>query len=295
MEGFLSSLAKADFSATTQNQAFNALLFLCRECLKVDLKNINALRAKRPQMVRVCPNRKDTDALLQNVTDFSGYPTRLIVHLIYGAGLRVNEPLNLRTKDVDLDAGVLTLRGAKGGKDRRVPIPPTLLQALAEQLKVARRVWEGDQDRKIPVPLPGRLAKKYPSAPFSWAWAWVFPAHGTCMDPRAGSICRWRCHEANVQRTVKAAVRRLGLDETITPHNLRHAYATHTLDAGANIRALQSALGHKNLETTMIYTHAEGLDVRSPLALPWMPAPEARNVIALPPQTPERNRHAASR
>src|SRR5262249_30999844 len=139
-------------------------------------------------------------------------------------------------------------------KSRVVLFPACLAGALEQQTAVAKRVAEQDHIRGIPVPLPGLLAKKYPSAARSERWAWLFPSHTLCRDPRSGTVVRWRCHESNVQRAVRAAALSCSLDG-LTPHYLRHAYATHTLQSGALVRDLQVVLGHSHLETTMLYLH----------------------------------------
>jgi integrase len=193
--------------------------------------------------------------LLATVSDTFGYPTRLIVHLLYACGLRVTEPLNLRIKDVDFRESKFYLYQAKGGKGRVVPFPGCLTAALQQQMDIAQRVAAQDHARGIPVPLPGLLAKKYPSAARSKRWAWLFPSHTLCRDQRSGKTVRWRCHESNVQRAVRAAALPCGLDG-LTPHYLRHAYATHALHGGAFVRDLQVVLGHSHLETTMLYLHA---------------------------------------
>ena len=265
MEAFLTQLAAQEVSASTQNQAFCALLFFYREALGVTLGKVDALRAKKPVHLRYAPEVHEVRALLAAAGDVSSYPTRLIVRLIYGCGLRVSEPLNLRLKDVLLAESKLVIRAAKGGKDRFVAIPCSLGEELRAQMEFARGVAERDRVARVPVVLPGLLAAKYPHWPFSPKWAWLFPAHKPCLHPRTGEVVRWRCHEANVQRCVRAAARPLGLD--ITPHHLRHAYATHCLNAGQNPRAIQMAMGHSQLETTMGYLHAEALSVRSPLEL----------------------------
>jgi site-specific recombinase XerD len=264
MEAFPTKLAGEGVSASTQNQAFNALLFFYREGLKLELGPVDALRAKRSATLRECPNRQDVDRLLAAVNDLHGYPTRLIVHLLYACGLRVTEPLNLRIKDLDLSQSRLHIRQAKGDKDRVVPFPACLGPALERQLALAKALAAQDRDRGIPVPLPGLLAKKYPGAPLSERWAWLFPARSTCQDPRTGEQVRWRCHEANVQRAVKQAVRACHLDG-LTAHCLRHAYATHSLQNGAFVRDVQVVLGHTSLETTMGYLHPEISRVASPL------------------------------
>ena len=263
LEAFLTQLAKQDVAATTQNQAFNALVFFYREAMKQPLGDIRAPRAKRPAMIRTAPEVDEVRALLAGVQDVGGYPTRLLVRMLYGMGLRVSEPLNLRVKDVRLQDSQLIICGAKGGKDRVVPLPCALVPEVKAQLTHARAVWERDQLAGLPVALPGLLAKKYPDWRFAWKWAWLFPAHAPCRHPRTDETVRWRCHEANVQRAVRQAARPLGL--CVTPHHLRHAYATHSLNRGVNVKALQLAMGHAHSDTTLGYCHASALSVPSPL------------------------------
>jgi integron integrase len=265
LERFVTMLARGGVAASTQNQAFNAVLFFYRDVLRREIGKVNGLRARREATVRVAPSIDETSRLLAAVKDRHGYPTRLIAHLLYGAGLRVSEPLNLRIKDVRFAESQLIIRGAKGGKDRVVPLPCSLVGSLKLQIKRARVIWESDRENGVPVPLPGRLEKKYPDARFAWQWFWVFPALKTCSHPRTGEIVRWRCHEANVQRAVKDAARQCGLDSLVTPHVLRHAYATHAMQRGAFVRDVQSVMGHVSLETTMGYLHAENGRVPSPL------------------------------
>lgn len=198
MQAFLSRLAVEGVAASTQNQAFNAVLFFYRDVLKREVGPVNSLRARQPGNSRHCPSQEDVRRLLGVVSDIYGYPTRLIVHMLYGCGLRVSEPLNLRIKDVDLKEARLYLYQAKGGKGRMVPFPRCMTGAMQQQMLVARRVAEHDHVEGIPVPLPGLLARKYPSAAKSERWAWFFPSHTLCRDPRNGNIVRWRCHESNV-------------------------------------------------------------------------------------------------
>ena len=264
LERFLTELAcRHNVSASTQNQAFNAILFFYREVLAELIGRVSALRAKRPVHERHAPTVTETHGLLRAIRNEGGYPTNLIARLLYGCGLRVSEPLNLRIKDMDLERGRLTIRGAKGGSDRVVALPSSLVPELVQQMQVARAVWERDRQDGTPLMLPHQLARKYPEYRFSWGWAWLFPAHQPCRDPRAPGLVRYRMHEVNVQRAVKHARRRLGI--SVLPHELRHAYATHCLDRGTNPRAIQEAMGHKSLETTMGYLHAESLSVHSPL------------------------------
>lgn len=265
LEAFLSGLAHADVSASTQNQAFNAVLFLYRECLKQPLAGVDALRARRPSFVRHAPSVADVAALLREVQDCNGYPTRLLVRLIYGGGLRVSEPVALRVRDLDLSNSRMTIRQAKGGKDRVVSVPCSLADDLARQVEAARLVWQADVRNGVPVKLPHQLARKYPRAAFAWGWAWVFPLRTVSRYPRSGEIVRWHCLDQSVQRAVRAAADRCGLAGTISPHHLRHAYATHAMRGGANVRDVQQVMGHSSLETTMGYLHAEAGRVQSPI------------------------------
>lgn len=265
-EAFLTRLANRGVSASTQNQAFNAILFLYEQVRKEKLGDIKALRAHRPTQHRTALSRSDTLKLLEHVKDRSGYSTRLVVRLLYGCGLRVSEPLTLRIKDVDVAGSKLFIRGAKGGKDRVVGVPCGLMSELVLQMEKARSQWQIDVSNGLPVEIPGELAKKYKGAPFSWQWAWVFPSHCACKHPRTGELVKYRMHEANVQRAVKLAAKEVGLEFLASPHILRHCFATHVLDQGANIRDLQAALGHAHLDTTMCYVHAHSERIISPLA-----------------------------
>jgi integron integrase len=273
LERFLTGLAcQHDVSASTQNQALNAIACFYQEVVHQPIQGVDALRARRPVHLRHAPTLRDTQALLCTVRDQGGYPTHLIVRLLYGCGLRVTEPLNLRIKDVNWERPSLCIRGAKGGKDRVVALPKSLLAELVQQMRLARVVWQRDKHDAVPVFLPGQLARKYPEYQHSWSWAWLFPAHHPCRHPRTGALVRYRMHEANVQRAVKVARRKLGL--SVLPHELRHGYATHCLERGTNPRAIQQAMGHNSLETTMGYLHAEALSVASPLDYVWTdPAP----------------------
>ena len=264
LERFLSDLARdGDISASSQNQAFNAVLFFYRDVLGRPLQGVDALRASKPARMRTAPTIDDTRALLKTIRNIGGYPTSLIARLLYGCGLRVSEPLNLRIKDVDLQRRRFCIRGAKGGKDRMVVMPEGLVPEINQQIRVAYATWVQDGRNGVPVMLPEGLARKYPDFQFTWKWAWLFPARSPCVDPRTRTVVRYRLHEANVQRAVKIARRQLGI--CVFPHELRHGYATHCLERGANPRAIQAAMGHQSLETTMGYLHAESLSVPSPL------------------------------
>jgi integrase len=164
-----------------------------------------------------------------------GYPSNLIARMLYGCGLRVTEPLNLRSKDLDLERRSLCIRGAKGGNDRVVPLPECLVRELTQQMQFARAVWQRDKQNRTPLMLPHRLARKYPEYRFSWGWAWLFPAHYPCRDPITGAIVRFRMHEANVQRAVKQARRKLGI--SVLPHELHPLF-------GAGRQSSRHPAGH---------------------------------------------------
>jgi integrase len=170
--------------------------------------------------LRHAPTVPETLALLQTIRNRAGYPTNLIARLIYGCGLRVCEPLNLRIKDIDLEKLTIFLVGAKGGKDRVVSLPAVLAPELKQQLAFAQAIWQRDRQNNIPVELPHQLARKYPEYAHAWPWAWLFPARNTCFHPRTHLEVRYRMHEANVQRAVRDARRKLGI--SVLPHELRH-------------------------------------------------------------------------
>lgn len=273
MERFLTDLAVVhDVSASTQNGAFHAIRFLYTDVIPrtLDVSKVNALRAQRPEQVRHAPSVEEVICLLQDVKDISGYPSHLVVRLLYGCGMRVSEPLNLRIKDVRLSRREVVIKAAKGKKDRVVRLPEVLVPEITRQMELARVIHERDVREGVPVAMPHQLAHKYPEYRFAWPWAFLFPMHKPCKHPRTGETVRWRMMEDIVQRAVKESRRRLQIQ--VVPHELRHAYATHCLDAGVNIKSLQEALGHVQLETTAGYCHAEALSVTSPLdRLPGVP------------------------
>jgi site-specific recombinase XerD len=263
IESFLSTFASNDCAASTQNVAFNAVLFLYRNILGIDLKGIDSLRATRPVLVRNAPNPSDTRAILNFIAEHETSDISLVCDLLYGTGARLCEPLNLRVRDVDLAAGKIIYRHAKQHKDRVVGIPCSLAEKIQQQLEYSHSVW-AREGKRWPTKLPGRLRFKYPHAEFSFQWFWIFPATGPCPDNRDDNrLVRWRRGEWLIQRAVRRAC--LALGKSVTPHELRHGYATDSLNRGANPRAVQMAMGHKSLETTMGYCHADALSVPSPL------------------------------
>jgi integrase len=257
-EAFLTDLAvRKRLAARTQNQAFSSLLFLYKEVLGKPLGSVDALRAKRVFHERPSPSREQIRLFRGAVEDTPSTPAKLIVDLLYGCGLRVSEPLELRVKDVLWDEGQhgqLLLRGAKGGKDRRVPIPRSCVAPLRQQFARARLIWDGDRTNfpEVGVPLPFALECKYPKAPFQWQWFWVFPAQNHCTDPRTDKRVRFHIIVDCIQRSVQRAATKVELGGLVTPHVLRHAYATHSREPMDSLRQL---LGHSSLETTAIYLH----------------------------------------
>jgi integrase len=257
-EAFLAGLsARRRIAARTQNQALSAILFLYRHALGEPLGDVGFLRAKRPSVERVAPSREQVRLLRSAVEDTETTPARLLVDLLYGCGLRVSEPLELRIKDVLWGEGVhgqLLLRGAKGGKDRRVPIPRACVEPLRRQIERARMVWDWDRANAadVGVTLPFSLDAKYPKAPFLWQWFWVFPSDNHCVDPRGEKRVRYHILVDCLQRSVQRAAAKAGLAGLITPHVLRHAFATHSREPLDSLRQL---LGHSMIETTAGYLH----------------------------------------
>ena len=265
VEAYLTHVANRGVAASTQNQAFNAILYLYEQVRGEKLDDIRALRAKQPRHHRTALPKDVTMKLVSGVPDVCGYRTQLVARMLYGMGLRVSEPLNLRIKDVMVKESRMVIRGAKGGKDRVVRVPCALMAEIVEQMKRSRVLFERDALSGVPVAVPGQIARKYKNAPCSWQWFWLFPAHRPCNHPRTGEVVRWRMHEVNVQRAVKLSARALDLDSLATPHVLRHCYATHVLESGANVRDVQEVLGHSHLDTTMNYVHPRSERVLSPL------------------------------
>jgi integron integrase len=266
INGFLTHLAiKEKVSASTQNQALSALLFLYRHVLGKQIGDLGeVIRARRPKRLPVVLTREEVKAVLGKLTREKW----LMASLMYGAGLRLLECLRLRVQDIDSTRNEIIVRDGKGAKDRVTMLPESLKPALLEHLRVVKSIHEQDlADGWGRVQMPDALDRKYPGAPAEWRWQWVFPQEHRWRNPTTREQGRHHVDESLVQRAVKDAVRKAGIVKRATCHTFRHAFATHLLEAGYDIRTVQELLGHQDVRTTMIYTHVlnrGGKGVRSP-------------------------------
>jgi len=267
IEAFLTHLAvEGSVSASTQNQALSALLFLYREVLEMEVPWLDkVVRAKRPQRLPVVLTMQEVRTLLGKMEGVHG----LLARLLYGTGMRLMEVIRLRVKDIEFARGEIVVRDGKGAKDRVTMLPESVKADLRAHLAWRREVFERDlQAGKAAVYLPDALARKYPNAPTEWGWQYVFPSGSYSIDPRSGEERRHHLDEKLLQRAMKRAVQAAGIAKPATPHTLRHSFATHLLERGQDIRTIQELLGHKDVATTMIYTHVlnkGGRGVVSPL------------------------------
>ncbi len=253
VEAFLTHLAVDEkVTASTQNQAFSAILFLYKHVLKKELHNVDALRATHPPRLPVVMTKQEA----QQVINVLPAKYQLIAQLLYGSGLRLIECLRLRVKDIDFAQNQITVYQGKGNKDRRMMLPDRVKTSLQTHLNRVQLIHQKDlKDGYGCVYLPNALEKKYPNACREWRWQYVFPAAGRSTDPRTGLVRRHHLGERAVQQAVRETVNLLGLTKRITCHTFRHSFATHLLEAGYDIRTVQELLGHKDVRTTMIYTH----------------------------------------
>lgn len=265
VEAFLTRLAVRDHvAASTQNQALSALLFLYREVLGIELAWMESVvRAKRPQRLPVVLSRQQMTALLARLSGREA----LMAGLLYGSGLRLMECLRLRVKDVDVQRSELTVRSGKGNKDRMTVLPEALKAGLLRQIADVRVLHDSDLAVGLGrVHLPHALARKYPNAAAEMGWQYVFPATRTSVDPLDGIRKRHHLDEKVLQVAVRRAAQAIGIDKPVSPHTLRHCFATHLLEAGADIRTVQELLGHKDVATTQIYTHVLNRGARGVLS-----------------------------
>lgn len=267
INAFLSDLAvNQKVAAATQNQALCALLFLYRHVLQIDLQgNIDTILARKPHHVPTVLTPQEVRKVIALIP--KAY--QLITRLFYGSGLRLMECVRLRVKDIDFGYSQIIVRDGKGQKDRFTLLPQSLVEPLKAQLAAARAIHQRDLAAGLgAVYLPYALDRKYPGAARAWIWQYVFPAQKISLDPRSGHQRRHHISPSSVQKAVRKAARRSGIPKRITPHTFRHSFATHLLEDGYDIRTVQELLGHKDVKTTMIYTHVLNLGamaVKSPL------------------------------
>jgi integron integrase len=264
---FLTHLAvDLKVAAGTQNQALQALLFLYRDVLRIDLPLLDqVVRANKPRRLPVILSHDEVRRVFAGLKGRS----RLVVGLLYGSGLRLAEALTLRVKDLDLERRELLVRNGKGGKDRVSVIPEQLANPLRTHLAALEAWYRRERSVGAPgVPVPDALKTKYPNASTSFAWLWVFPSHSICSDPYDGRLVRYHINPRTLQRTVQEAILKADIRKPAGCHTFRHCFATHLLESGYDIRSVQELLGHADVKTTMIYTHVlnrGGRAVKSPL------------------------------
>jgi integron integrase len=267
ISAFLSHLAvDRNVAASTQNQALAAILFLYTQVLGRDLDWLNGVtRAKQPRRLPVVLSQDEVQRILRKLQGTNG----LLARLMYGTGMRAMESLQLRVKDIDFAYRQIYIRAGKGNKDRVTPLPESLIGPLESQLGEVRALHNRDLAEGFgTVYLPYALSRKYPSADREWGWQYVFPSTNRSRDPRSGVIRRHHWHDQNVQRALRKAARSAGVIKRVSTHVLRHSFATHLIEDGYDIRTIQELLGHKDVSTTMIYTHVAqrgGRGVKSPL------------------------------
>jgi len=262
---FLSKLAvEKRASPSTQKQALNALVFFLQEGLKQDLGQFDFRRARSRQSIPTVLTPAECRRVFEGLTD----TTRLMAELMYGTGLRLMELLRLRVHHLDFERGQLKVFAGKGNKDRLTVLPELLQTRLRAHLEKLKRLYEKDRAEELPgVWLPEGLDRKYANAGTSWLWQWFFPSRELMLDPVTKIRRRHHVLEGTFQNAIRAAAAKAGLTKRVTPHVLRHSFATHLLETGTDIRTLQELLGHQSVETTQIYTHVmqkPGLGVKSP-------------------------------
>jgi integron integrase len=267
ISAYISYLAShGKVASSTQNQALNAIVFLYKQVLKIEIGDLGQMeRAKKPEKLPVVLSKNEVRQVLAGLSG----QFRLMGQLLYGCGLRLMECVRLRVKDIDFELNQIIVRDGKGMKDRSTMLPNQLRSLLIDHLEKVKITHLQDLENGFgEVYLPFALERKYRNASKEWAWQYVFPANAISTDPRSGKMRRHHVSESALQKAVRTAARRTALTKPVSPHTFRHSFATHLLEAGYDIRTVQELLGHKNVTTTMIYTHVlnkGGKGVRSPL------------------------------
>ena len=266
LKDFLSYLAvERKVAAATQRLAFNAILFLYRNILGIDIDGLSTVVPSRvPKKLPVVLTREE----IQRVFSRLKKPYLLMAQLIYGGGLRLEECLSLRVKDIDFERGCLTVRGGKGGKDRQTVLPEKIIHEIHRHLLKVHTLHDQDRKKGIGVSLPGSLARKYTGASLEWGWYWVFPSESISLDRASNVAMRYHLYPTTLQKAFRDAVKAAGIVKHASIHTLRHSFATHLIEKGYDIRTIQELLGHTDVSTTMIYTHVatkNKLGVTSPV------------------------------
>lgn len=265
IEAFLTDLAvNGNVSASTQNQAFSAILFMYRHVLEQPIEGVDAVRAKKPDRLPTVLSPQEVTLVIHNIQNCTH---QLIIKLVYAGGLRIKEALRLRVKNLDFDRGQVQIIASKHGGSRTTLLPKMLHEPLQAHLVKVKTMYETDLINGYgSVYLPNALARKYPNAQKEWGWQYVFPSPRLSQDPRSGQIQRHHLLETGIRRSVSQAVKKTDINKQVSPHTFRHSFATHLLENGTDIRTIQKLLGHKNLSSTMIYTHvAQDIRIKSPL------------------------------
>ena len=261
---FLTHLAvDKKVSASTQNQALCAIIFLYKQVLKKDIKNVNLVWANKPKRLPVVLSKQEIKKVFDNMSGI----TRIMAMLLYGSGLRMIECCRLRIKDIDFQYRQIMIRNAKGNKDRLTELPNAIIQDLHHHIEKVKLIYKADFERGFGVSMPEGLEKKYPNASKNWIWFYVFPSIHISKDPRSGIEKRHHIDPSIMRKSLQEAVKETYISKRVTCHSLRHSFATHLLEDGYDIRTVQELLGHNDLKTTMIYTHVlnqGGLAVKSP-------------------------------
>jgi integron integrase len=250
IESFVTNLAKTGVSASTQNQALAAILFMYRAMFDREFEGIEAVRAKKSTHI---PTVLTVDEVKRVLCHLQGV-YHMIGYMLYGSGMRLMECMRLRVKDVDFELKTITLRDTKSNRDRVTVLPNAVIEPLKLHLAKVKAQHDEDISKGFEsVEMPGALGRKYPNAEYEWGWQYVFPASQYSRDPRSGIVRRHHLYETSVQKAVRKAAKESGIVKPVGPHTFRHSFATHLLQGGTDIRKIQELLGHQDLKTTMVY------------------------------------------